>query len=59
MKWSRRYAFVSHAVSGPRIAMVLLLALIGIALLRLIIWLVTRERDEDRSERDYWRIHGG
>ena len=39
--------------------MVILLALVpGIALLRLVIWLLTPERDKDESESNYWRIHG-
>jgi len=44
--------------------MVILLALVpGTALLKLVIWLFKRKRDtnesEDKSEREYWRIHGG
>jgi len=40
--------------------MVILVALVtGIALLTLVIWLLTPERDKDDSERDYWRKHGG
>ena len=41
------------------LATVILLALVlGIALLRLVVWLLTPERDKDKSERDYWRMHG-
>jgi len=41
-------------------AMVIVLALVpGIALLKLVIWVLTPERDKDESEKDYWRIHGG
>jgi hypothetical protein len=40
--------------------MVILLALVpGIALLKLVIWRLTPERDKDESEEDYWRMHGG
>jgi uncharacterized protein YpmS len=41
---------------------VILLALVGVALLKLVIWLLIPERDADESgdesEKDYWRIHG-
>ena len=48
----------------PSLAMLILLTLVpGIALLKLVFWLLTRERDADasadESEKDYWRIHGG
>jgi len=42
------------------LAIVILLVLVlGIALLRLVIWRLTPERDKDESEEDYWRMHGG
>jgi hypothetical protein len=37
---------------------ILLAFALGIALLRFVFWLFTRERDADASEKDYWRIHG-
>ena len=64
MNWFGHYAVGSHAGEWLAIALVILLALLpGIALLRLVIWLLTPERDtdesEDQSEKEYWRIHGG
>jgi uncharacterized iron-regulated membrane protein len=60
VNWFRNYAFGSQAGEWLALAMVILLALVlGIALLKLVIWLLTPERDKDKSERDYWRIHGG
>ena len=64
MNWFGHYAFGSHAGEWLAIALVILLALLsGIALLTLVIWLLTPERDtdksEDKSEKEYWRIHGG
>jgi hypothetical protein len=63
VNWFRHYALGFYA-GWLGLAMVILLALVlGIALLKLVFWLLTRERDadknEDESERDYWRIHGG
>ena len=56
----RHYGLGFHASEGLALAMVTLFALVpGIALLKLVIWLLTPERDKDESERDYWRIHGG
>jgi len=45
-------------------AMVILLSFaLGITLLKLAFWLLTRERNADeregKNEREYWRIHGG
>jgi hypothetical protein len=53
-----------HGIGFPAgawraLAMVILLALApGIALLRLVIWFLTREHDKEESESDYWRMHG-
>jgi hypothetical protein len=41
------------------LAKVIVLALVGVALSKLVIWLLTPERDADESEKEYWRIHGG
>ena len=60
MNWFRHYGLGFHAGEWLPLAMVILLALVlGIALLKLVIWLLTPEREKDESERDYWRIHGG
>jgi hypothetical protein len=44
------------------LAMIIALAFVGVALLALVIWLFTPERDAeesgDESKKDYWRIHG-
>lgn len=60
MNWFRHYGNGVHASEWHSLAIVILLALVpGIALLKLVIWLLTRERDKDESEEDYWRMHGG
>jgi hypothetical protein len=55
LNWFTRYVFGCHV---SRWLAVILLALVGVALLKLVIWLLTPERDADESEKDYWRIHG-
>jgi len=60
VNWFRHYGLGFHAGGWLALAVVILLALVpGIALLRLVNWLLTSERDKDESERDYWRIHRG
>jgi hypothetical protein len=60
VNWFRHYGLGLHAGSSLASATVILLALVpGIALLKLVIWLLTPKRDKDESERDYWRKHGG
>jgi predicted MFS family arabinose efflux permease len=60
--WFTRYVLGSHASKWLAWAMVILLALVGVALLKLVIWLLTPQRDAEESgeasEKDYWRIHG-
>ena len=60
MNWFTRYVFGCHV---NKWLAVILLALVGVALLKLVIWLLKRKRDtdesEDESEREYWRVHGG
>jgi len=62
--WLRYDAFGSQMGdwSGLATAGLLLFALC-IVLLKLIFWLLTRERDanesQDEGEKEYWRIHGG
>ncbi len=55
MNWFTRYVFGCHV---SKWLVVILLALVGVALLKLVIWLLTPERDANESEKDYWRIHG-
>ena len=58
VNWFRHYAFGTHAGGWLALGMVILLALVsGIAVLKLVLWPLTPERDKDES--DYWRIHGG
>ena len=63
MSWLARYAFGSHMSEWHIVAIVILLSFaLGIALLKLIFWLVAREHDADQSEgegdKEYWRVHG-
>jgi len=63
VNWFRHYGLGLHA-GWPSLAMLIVLTLVpGIALFKLVFWLLTRERNADasadESERDYWRIHGG
>jgi len=56
----RHYGLGFHAGEWHALAIVILLVLVpGIALLKLVIWLLTPRRNKDESERDYWRMHGG
>ena len=57
MNWVNHQGVTFHA--GERLALAIVALLPGIALLKLVIWLLTPERDKDKSERDYWRMHGG
>ncbi|MCU1301286.1 MAG: hypothetical protein JWQ87_1570 [Candidatus Sulfotelmatobacter sp.] len=60
MNWFRHYGLGFHAGEWLARGTVVLLALVlGIAVLRLVIWLLTPKRDKDESETDYWRMHGG
>jgi hypothetical protein len=60
VNWVRYYGRGFHANEWLALAMVILLGLVpGIGLLKLLIWLLTPERDKDESEGDYWHIHGG
>jgi hypothetical protein len=59
VNWFTRYVFGCHVSNWLA---VILRALVGIALLKLVFWLLTPEREAeqsgDESEKDYWRIHG-
>jgi hypothetical protein len=63
VNWFRHYGLGFHAGEWLALAMAILLALVGIALLKLVFGLLTRERDadesDDESEKEYWLIHGG
>jgi hypothetical protein len=64
VNWFRHYGLGFHAGEWLALSTVILLALVpGVALSKLVFWLLRRGRDadasEDKSEKDYWRIHGG
>jgi predicted nucleotidyltransferase len=59
VNWFRHVGIGFHSGEWLASAIVILLALVpGIALLKLVIWLLTPERDRDESGNDYWRRHG-
>ena len=55
MNWFTRYVSGCHLSKWLALA---ILALVGVSLLKLVIWLLTPGRDADESEKDYWSIHG-
>ena len=64
VNWFRQDAFGSHMGDRLGLAMVILLSFaLCIASLKVVFWLLTRERDtdesEDKSEKEHWRIHRG
>jgi len=64
VKWFTLYVFGPHVSEWLALAMVIVVSFaLGIALLKLVFWLLTRERKaeecEGKSEKEYWRIHGG
>ena len=60
VNWLRHDGLGSQASEWLALAIVILLALVpGVALLKLVISRLARARDKDKSERDYWHIHGG
>jgi hypothetical protein len=53
------YEFGSHVVDWLALAVVVVLTLaVRIGTRKLISWVIARKRDSDKSEREYWRIHG-
>jgi hypothetical protein len=60
VKWFTHRGFGSHAGEWLALATVVLLSFaLRVAFLRLDLWLRTRERDTDESEKEYRRIHEG
>ena len=60
MNWFRNYAFGSHAGERLALAIVILVSFaLCIVSLRLVVWFLTRKRNADEGEREYWRSHGG
>lgn len=60
VNWFRRDGFGFHAGEWLAFALLtLLLFALCIALLKLVFRLFKRRSNQDESESDYWRIHGG
>jgi hypothetical protein len=60
MKWLLSYAFGSHAGERFALGVMIVFALaLCITSLKVVFWLLTRERDTDATESEYWRRHGG
>jgi hypothetical protein len=60
MHWLKNYAFGSHLVDWLALAVVLLVTIaLRTSTRRFILWLLTHKHDSGKSEREYWRIHGG
>jgi hypothetical protein len=60
MKCFRSYAFGPHAGEWFALRVMIVFAFtLCIASLIVAFWLLTRERDTDTPESEYWRIHGG
>jgi hypothetical protein len=60
MKGFRSYAIGSNAGEWFALGVMIVFAFtLCIASLRVVFWLLTRERDTDEPESEYWRIHGG
>jgi hypothetical protein len=60
MHWLTNYGFGSHLVDWLAVAVVVLVTIaLRVGTRRFILWRLTHKRDLDKSEREYWRIHGG
>jgi hypothetical protein len=60
MNWFTNHAFGSHAAEWLALATVILLALeLCTGTLEFVSSLFSHERDANKPEKDYWRIHGG
>jgi hypothetical protein len=58
--WFRPDGFGFHAGGWLAYALVILvLFALCVALLRILFRVFRRERDTEKNESDYWRIHGG
>jgi hypothetical protein len=58
--WFLGYAFGSHAGEWLALGVMIVFAFVlRTTSLRVVFWLLTRERDTDKPESEYWRIHGG
>jgi|HubBroStandDraft_5_1064220.scaffolds.fasta_scaffold3740923_1 hypothetical protein len=60
MHWLTDYAFGSHVADWVALAATAGLVLaVRIGTRRFILWRLTHKRHSDKSEREYWRMHGG
>jgi hypothetical protein len=60
MHWRTNFVFGSHLVGWLALLVVVALGLaVRFGAGRVIFWPGVRKRGEDKSEKDYWRIHGG
>ena len=60
MKWFLSDAFGSHPSDWLALGVMIVFAFAScIASLKVVFWLLTRKRDTDAAESEYWRIHGG
>jgi hypothetical protein len=60
MHWLENYAFGSRLVDWLVLVVVVVLTLaVRIGAGRSIVWLLAHKRDKGKSEKEYWRIHGG
>jgi hypothetical protein len=59
MHWLTQYAFGSHLVDWLAVAVVVLVTIaLRIGTRSFIFWLLRDKRGSDKSEREYWRMHG-
>jgi hypothetical protein len=60
MHWLTNYAFGSHVADWVALAAAAVFVLaVRIGTRRFILWRLTHKRRSDKSEREYWRMHGG
>jgi predicted signal transduction protein with EAL and GGDEF domain len=60
MKWFLSYALGSHASEWLALGVMIVFTFaLCITSLKVVFWLLTRRRDTDAAESEYWRIHGG
>ena len=60
VNWFRHDAFAAGVGERLALAIVILVSFaLCIVSLRLVVWFLTRKRNADEGEREYWRTHGG
>jgi hypothetical protein len=59
MYWLTHCVFGSHVVAWLALGVVVVLTLtVRIGARSLIFWVAAHKRDRDKSEKEYWRMHG-